>query len=141
MDASMVTIDCMKWYPKGDSKGVERYCTRTPSIPNCTRASVSGTRPGRSSATRYALLIVFSAKSWDATVDLQTRRWLWPHRDVDQEAREALATDPSTPSFSRKKQTYSGVSGRQCLTNTPFGPPRLNSVWFSFKPWFTASVS
>jgi hypothetical protein len=21
------TIDCMKWYPKGDSKGTERYCT------------------------------------------------------------------------------------------------------------------
>jgi hypothetical protein len=29
MDASMVTIDCMKWYPNGHSKGVERYRTRT----------------------------------------------------------------------------------------------------------------
>lgn len=29
MDASMGTIDCMKWYPNGDSRGVERYCTRT----------------------------------------------------------------------------------------------------------------
>ena len=28
-DAEMPTIDCMKWYPNGDSKGVERYCTRT----------------------------------------------------------------------------------------------------------------
>jgi hypothetical protein len=24
-----MTIDCMKWYPKGDSKGTERYCPRT----------------------------------------------------------------------------------------------------------------
>jgi hypothetical protein len=29
MDASMGTINCMKWYPNGDSGGVERYCTRT----------------------------------------------------------------------------------------------------------------
>jgi hypothetical protein len=29
MVASMGTIDCAKWYPKGDSRGVERYCTHT----------------------------------------------------------------------------------------------------------------
>jgi hypothetical protein len=28
-DSEMPTIDCMKWYPNGDSRGVERYCTRT----------------------------------------------------------------------------------------------------------------
>lgn len=26
---SLATIDCLKWYPKGTSRGVERYCART----------------------------------------------------------------------------------------------------------------
>lgn len=29
MDTNMATIDCRKWYPNGNSRGVERYCTRT----------------------------------------------------------------------------------------------------------------
>lgn len=29
LNSTSNTIDCMKWYPKGDSKGVERYCART----------------------------------------------------------------------------------------------------------------
>jgi len=29
LDSASMTIDCMKWYPKGDSTGTERYCPRT----------------------------------------------------------------------------------------------------------------
>ncbi len=53
------TIDCLKWYPSGASRGIERYCTRTVdgvSVPSDFKIDPLASREGRIVLTSGGIL-------------------------------------------------------------------------------------
>jgi hypothetical protein len=57
---TMGTIDCLKWYPAGASRGVERYCARTvdgASVPSDFRIDRLASREGRIVLTSGGILL------------------------------------------------------------------------------------
>ena len=86
---STSTIDCLKWYPAGASRGIERYCTRTvdgASVPADFRIDPLASREGRIVLTSGGILqfdhrgrindeLVYPGEAWQSPMSVQRAQY------------------------------------------------------------------